>query len=54
LGLHNVEFVKAGIENLPLVNASVDIVISSGVFNQGPARPGVPAETLRVLRPGPN
>jgi ubiquinone/menaquinone biosynthesis C-methylase UbiE len=52
LGLHNVEFMQAQIENLPLPDASVDVVISNGVFNLCPDKPGVLAETFRVLRPG--
>jgi len=52
LGLHNVEFVNAGIEKLPLPDASVDVVISNGVFNLCPDRSGVLAEAFRVLRPG--
>ena len=51
LGLHNVEFVNAGIEKLPMPNASVDVVISNGVFNLCD-KPGVLAEAFRVLRPG--
>ncbi len=52
LGLRNVEFVNIGIENLPLPDASVDVVISNGVFNLCPDKPGVLAEAFRVLRPG--
>jgi SAM-dependent methyltransferase len=52
LGLHNVEFVNAGIEKLPLPDASVDVVISNGVFNLCPDKPNVLAEAYRVLRPG--
>jgi arsenite methyltransferase len=51
-GLHNVHFVKAGIEKLPLPDASLDVVISNGVFNLCPDKPGVLAEAFRVLRPG--
>lgn len=52
LGLKNVEFVKAGIENLPLPDESVDVVISNGVFNLCLDKPRVLAEAYRVLRPG--
>ncbi len=52
LGQRNVEFVQAGIEKLPLPDGSVDVVISNGVFNLCPDKPGVLAEALRVLRPG--
>jgi arsenite methyltransferase len=52
LALRNVEFVQAGIEKLPLPDGSVDVVISNGVFNLCPDKPGVLAEAFRVLRPG--
>ena len=52
LGLRNVEFVQAGIEKLPLPDGAVDVVISNGVFNLCPDKPGVLAEAFRVLRPG--
>jgi SAM-dependent methyltransferase len=52
LDLHNVEFLQAGIEALPLPDASVDVVISNGVFNLCPDKPAVLAEAFRVLRPG--
>ena len=52
LGLSNVEFVQAGIEKLPLPDGSVDVLISNGVFNLCPDKPGELAETFRVLRPG--
>jgi len=51
LDLHNVEFLHAGIEKLPLPDASVDVVISNGVFNLCPDKPRVLAEAFRVLRP---
>ena len=52
LGLRSIEFVQVEIENLPLPDASVDVVISNGVFNLCPDKPGVLAEAFRVLRPG--
>jgi ubiquinone/menaquinone biosynthesis C-methylase UbiE len=52
LGLRNVEFVNAGIEKLPLPDGAVDVVISNGVFNLCPDKPGVLDEAFRVLRPG--
>jgi SAM-dependent methyltransferase len=52
LRLNNVEFVSAGIEKLPLTGASVDVVISNGVFSLCPDKPSVLAEAFRVLRPG--
>jgi arsenite methyltransferase len=52
MGLHNVEFVEAGIEKVPLPNGSVDVVISNGVLNLCPDKPAVLKEAFRVLRPG--
>ncbi len=52
LGLRNAEFVNAGIEKVPLPDGSVDVVISNGVFNLCPDKPGVLAEAFRMLRPG--
>lgn len=52
LGLQNVEFVNAGIENLPLPNGSVDVVITNGVFNLCLDKPRVLAEAYRKLRLG--
>jgi ubiquinone/menaquinone biosynthesis C-methylase UbiE len=48
----NVEFVEAHIEQLPLPNASADLVISNGVINLTPDKTAVFAEVPRVLRPG--
>jgi SAM-dependent methyltransferase len=52
LDLHNVEFVNAGIEKVPLPDGSVDVVISNGVFNLCPDKPAVLTEAFRVLGPG--
>ncbi|MDD5628287.1 MAG: arsenite methyltransferase [Elusimicrobia bacterium] len=52
LGLGNVEFRKGTIEELPLEDASVDIVISNCVINLSPDKPKVFREAFRVLRPG--
>jgi SAM-dependent methyltransferase len=52
LGLRYVEFVEAGIETLPLPDASADVVISNGVLNLCPDKPKVLAQAFRVLRPG--
>jgi ubiquinone/menaquinone biosynthesis C-methylase UbiE len=51
LGLRNVEFVRAGVEKLPLPDDSVDVVISNGVFNLCADKPAVLAKASRVLRP---
>jgi len=51
-GVPNVEFVRGGIENLPLPDASVDVVISNCVINLSTDKPAVFREIERVLRPG--
>ena len=48
----NVEFKLAEIEDLPLSDNSVDVIISNCVINLSPAKGKVFAETYRVLRPG--
>jgi len=52
LGQINVGFVLGAIEGLPLPGASVDLVISNGVFNLCPDKPRVLSEVFRVLKPG--
>ena len=51
-GAQNVEFRKGQIEDLPLPDASVDVVISNCVINLSTDKPGVLAEMFRVLVPG--
>jgi arsenite methyltransferase len=51
-GFTNVEFRKGIIEQLPLGDASADIVISNCVINLSPDKPRVFAEVHRVLKPG--
>jgi arsenite methyltransferase len=51
-GVDNVEFVKGYIEEIPLPDASVDVVISNCVINLAADKRKVLAETARVLRPG--
>jgi arsenite methyltransferase len=51
-GVENVEFVKGYLEELPLPDASVDVVISNCVINLSGDKPQVLAEAARVLRPG--
>ena len=50
--LENVEFLKGEIENIPLPDASVDVVISNCVINLSGDKPQVLREAARVLRPG--
>jgi arsenite methyltransferase len=51
-GVHNVEFLKGYLEELPLPDDSVDVVISNCVINLTADKPQVLAEAARVLRPG--
>jgi arsenite methyltransferase len=51
-GLDNVEFRLGEIENLPLADASADVVISNCVINLSPDKRRVWHEIARVLRPG--
>jgi arsenite methyltransferase len=51
-GVANVEFVKGYIEEIPLPDASVDVVISNCVINLAGDKAKVLAEAARVLRPG--
>ena len=48
----NVEFRLGEIENLPLADNSVDVVISNCVINLSPDKGRVFRETFRVLKPG--
>jgi arsenite methyltransferase len=51
-GVGNVEFVKGYIEDIPLPDGSVDVVISNCVINLAGDKRRVLAEAARVLRPG--
>jgi len=48
----NVEFRLGEIENLPLADNSVDVVISNCVINLAPDKQRIFAEAYRVLKPG--
>jgi SAM-dependent methyltransferase len=50
--INNAEFVKGYIEEIPLPDASVDVVISNCVINLAADKTRVLRETARVLRPG--
>jgi ubiquinone/menaquinone biosynthesis C-methylase UbiE len=52
MGLNQVEFRKGFIEELPVEDNSVDVVISNGVVNLCPDKYRVFAEIFRVLKPG--
>ncbi len=51
-GVENVEFLKGTIEDVPLADDSVDVVISNCVINLSGDKPAVFREAARVLRPG--
>jgi arsenite methyltransferase len=51
-GFDNVEFRKGYLEQLPLEDESVDVVISNCVINLSGDKPKVLAEAARVLKPG--
>lgn len=51
-GVDNVELLKGEIEDVPLPNGSVDVIISNCVINLSTDKPAVFAEMFRVLRPG--
>jgi arsenite methyltransferase len=51
-GVDNVEFVKGYIEEIPLPDESVDVVISNCVINLSADKGKVLREAARVLRPG--
>jgi arsenite methyltransferase len=51
-GATNVEFLKGHIEDVPLPDDSVDVVISNCVINLSVDKPAVMTEMFRVLRPG--
>jgi SAM-dependent methyltransferase len=51
-GLSNVEFQEGQIENLPIDDSRIDVVISNCVINLSPDKPRVFHEVHRVLKPG--
>jgi arsenite methyltransferase len=51
-GVTNVEFMLGTIENIPLPDATVDVVISNCVVNLSPDKDAVLREAFRVLKPG--
>ena len=52
IGLPNVEFLKGEIENIPLPDNSVDVIISNCVINLSGDKDRVVKEAFRVLKPG--
>jgi arsenite methyltransferase len=51
-GIENVEFLKGEIENIPLPENSVDVIISNCVINLSADKDKVMREAFRVLKPG--
>jgi len=51
-GVQNVEFLKGEIENIPLPDNSVDVIISNCVINLSADKDSVLREAFRVLKPG--
>jgi SAM-dependent methyltransferase len=52
VGLRNVEFRRGYLEELPVADASVDVIISNCVFNLSADKDAVFREAYRVLKPG--
>jgi len=52
VGADNVDFRLGQIENLPVENNTVDVIISNCVINLSPDKPAVFSEAYRVLKPG--
>lgn len=52
VGLENVEFRLGKIEELPVEDESVDVILSNCVINLSPDKPAVFMEAYRVLKPG--
>ena len=51
-GVENAEFLKGNIEDVPLTDEHVDVVISNCVINLSTDKPKVISEAYRVLKPG--
>lgn len=51
-GVENVEFLKGQIEDIPLPDNTVDVIISNCVINLSADKPSVFREAFRVLKPG--
>src|SRR5260370_38631847 len=51
-GAENVEFLKGELENIPLPDNTVDVIISNCVINLSADKDRVLREAFRVLKPG--
>jgi arsenite methyltransferase len=52
LGFSNIEFILAGIDNMPVSDGVADVVISNCVLNLLPSKEKIFKEIYRVLKPG--
>jgi arsenite methyltransferase len=52
MGVENVEFRKGQIEALPVVDNSIDVIMSNCVINLSPDKQAVFSEAYRALKPG--
>lgn len=52
IGARNVEFRQGEMEEMPVKDASIDVIISNCVINLSPDKDAVFAEAFRVLKPG--
>lgn len=52
VGVTNVQWLAASADDIPLSDASVDLVTANGIFNLSPDKDAVMREIARVLRPG--
>src|SRR5256712_9089248 len=51
-GFRNVTYMKGYIENIPMLDASIDVVISNGVINLAPDKSKAFSEAARLLKSG--
>lgn len=52
MGIENVDFRKGYLEDMPVDNDSIDVIVSNCVINLSPDKPKVFAEMYRTLKPG--
>jgi arsenite methyltransferase len=52
MGIENVEFRQGYLEEMPVENNSLDVIVSNCVINLSPDKPRVFAEMFRTLKPG--
>jgi arsenite methyltransferase len=52
MGISNVEFRQGQIEDLPVADNSIDVIMSNCVINLSPQKSDVFTESFRVLKPG--